>query len=166
MSSVSCLECTNHSGFCVLSWLHQSQWVLSLVLTAPITVGSLLSAPITMGSVSCLDCTNHNGFFLVLTAPVTVGYVSCFGLHQPQWVALSLLPPPPQRGAADVEIKVPSDENTELKRSPFKAWSKLRLRPGISSLLISTLPVHSPAFFPKTSPDFFMCWLWLTLVPV
>ena len=30
----------------------------------------------------------------------------------------------PQWGAADAEIKVPSCENTELKRSPFKAWSK------------------------------------------
>ena len=30
----------------------------------------------------------------------------------------------PQWGAADAEIKVPSGENTELKRSPFKAWSK------------------------------------------
>ena len=29
----------------------------------------------------------------------------------------------PQWGAADAEIKVPSGENTELKRSPFKAWS-------------------------------------------
>ena len=27
-------------------------------------------------------------------------------------------------GAADAEIKVPSRENTELKRSPFKAWSR------------------------------------------
>ena len=30
----------------------------------------------------------------------------------------------------------------------------LRLLPGISFLLISTLPVHSPAYFFKTSPDF------------
>ena len=29
----------------------------------------------------------------------------------------------PQWGAADAEIEVPSGENTELKRSPFKAWS-------------------------------------------
>ena len=29
-----------------------------------------------------------------------------------------------QWGAADAEIKVPSGENTELKRSPFKAWSR------------------------------------------
>ena len=30
----------------------------------------------------------------------------------------------PQWGAADTEIEVPSDENTELKCSPFKAWSR------------------------------------------
>ena len=30
----------------------------------------------------------------------------------------------PQWGAADAEIKVPSGENTEFKRSPFQAWSR------------------------------------------
>ena len=30
----------------------------------------------------------------------------------------------PQWGAADAEIKVPSDENTELKGSPFHLWGK------------------------------------------
>ena len=30
----------------------------------------------------------------------------------------------PQCGAANAEIKVPSGENTELKRSLFKAWSR------------------------------------------
>ena len=30
----------------------------------------------------------------------------------------------PQWGAADAEIKVPSGENTELKRSPFKVWRR------------------------------------------
>ena len=30
----------------------------------------------------------------------------------------------PQWEAADAEIKIPLDENTELKGSPFKAWSK------------------------------------------
>ena len=39
------------------------------------------------------------------------------------------------------------------------------LTAGISSSLISILPVHSPAFFSKTSPEFFPCWLWLTPVP-
>ena len=61
------------------------------------------------------------------------------------------------------EIKVPSVENTELKDSPFKAWSRsvyghmymLRLLPGISSLLIYTLLVQLPAFFPKHLPVFF-----------
>ena len=33
-------------------------------------------------------------------------------------------PPPPQWGAEDAQIKVPSGANTELKRSPFKAWSR------------------------------------------
>ena len=31
---------------------------------------------------------------------------------------------PPQWRAADAEIKVPSGENTGLKRCPFKAWSR------------------------------------------
>ena len=31
---------------------------------------------------------------------------------------------PPQWGAADAEIKVPSGDNTELKRSLFIAWSR------------------------------------------
>ena len=38
--------------------------------------------------------------------------ISFFHLFAPQW------------GAADAEIKVPSGENTELKRSPFKVWSR------------------------------------------
>ena len=41
------------------------------------------------------------------------------------FLSLSSSPPPtPQWGAADVEIKFPSGENTELKHSPFKAWSR------------------------------------------
>ena len=68
-----------------------------------------------------------------------------------------------QWGAVDAEIKVPSGENTELKRSPCKAWSSqyiaihatLTARDFfLSCLLISTLSVHSPAFFPKPLPIF------------
>ena len=33
---------------------------------------------------------------------------------------------PLQWGAAATEIKVPSGENTELKRSPFKTWSRAK----------------------------------------
>ena len=39
-------------------------------------------------------------------------WYASFHQHSPQW------------GAADVEIKVPSGENTELKRSLFKAWGR------------------------------------------
>ena len=57
-----------------------------------------------------------------------------------------------------------------------QSLSVLPLKPGVgqyiaihatltarefSSLLISTLPVHSPAFFQNLS-RFFLCWLWLT----
>ena len=87
------------------------------------------------------------------------GSCTCFAMTEvPQW------------GAADAEIKVQSGENTELKRSPFKAWSRsvyshtcyANCQGFLSFVLISTLPVHSPAFFSKTSPDFSLCWLWLT----
>ena len=68
----------------------------------------------------------------------------------------------PQWGAADAEIKVPSGENTELKRSPFKAWCKsvyshtcyAYCQGFLSFLLISALPVYSPAFFQKPLPIF------------
>ena len=39
-------------------------------------------------------------------------------------VCLSVCACFPQWGAADAKIKVPSSENTELKRSPFKVWSR------------------------------------------
>ena len=40
------------------------------------------------------------------------------------YVCLSVCVCFPQWGAADAEIKVPSGENTEFKRSPFQAWSR------------------------------------------
>ena len=69
----------------------------------------------------------------------------------------------PQWGAADAEIKVPSGENTDLKRSPFKAWSR--------SVYSCTCYVYCQGFLPfyfypsgpltcifsKTSPNFFSC---------
>ena len=84
----------------------------------------------------------------------------CVSLVAPQW------------GAADAEVKVPSGENTELKRSPFEAWSRSAYShtcyaycqgflPGLF-LPIRSIHLH---FF-QTSPDFFLCWLWLTPVPV
>ena len=59
-----------------------------------------------------------NVFVLIptfLARPLWIWQCSCVRLSScfsPQW------------GAADAEIKVPSGENTELKRSPFKVWSR------------------------------------------
>ena len=75
---------------------------------------------------------------------------------------------PPQWGAADAEIKVPSYENTELERSPFKAWSRSvcshtcyaycqGFLPGLF-LPFQSIHLH---FFQNLS-QFFLCWLWLT----
>ena len=78
----------------------------------------------------------------------------------------------PQWGAVDTEIKFPSDENTELKRSPFKAWSRSVYSYTCYSYCQGFLPClflpSSPftCIFSKTSPNFFLCWLWLTPVPV
>ena len=74
--------------------------------------------------------------------------------------ALSLAYFTPQWGAADAEIKVPSGENTELKRSPFKVGvgQYIAIHATLTArdfFLASTLPVHSPAFFPKPLPIFF-----------
>ena len=83
---------------------------------------------------------------------------------------LSLLSP--QRGAADAEIKVPSDENTELKRSPFIAWSRsvyshmcyAYCQGFLPCLFLPFQSIHLHFF--QNFPDFFLCWLWLTLVPM
>ena len=73
-----------------------------------------------------------------------------------------------QWGAADAEIKVPSGENAELERSPFKAWS----RSVYSHTFHAYCQVFLPCFFlPYQSIHlhffqnlyrFLLCWLWLT----
>ena len=70
--------------------------------------------------------------------------------------------------AADAEIKVPSGENTELKRSPFKAWSRLAYshtcyaycQGFLPCLLLPFRSMHLH-FFQNLS-RLFLCWLWLT----
>ena len=70
------------------------------------------------------------------------------------------LPTIPQWGAADAEIKVPSGENTELKRSLFKAWrgryiaihATLTARDFFLVYFYTSGP--STCIFSKTSPDF------------
>ena len=67
---------------------------------------------------------------------------------------------PPQWGAADAEIKAPSYGNTELERSPFKAWSRSVCSHTCYAVCQGCLPclvrpfwsIHLPFF--KTSPDF------------
>ena len=79
----------------------------------------------------------------------------------------------PRLGAADTEIKVPSGKNTELKRSPFQAWSRsvyivthatLTAREFFLAYFYPSSPFN--CIFSKTSPNFFLCWLWLTPDPV
>ena len=74
---------------------------------------------------------------------------------------------PLQWGAADAEIKVPSGENTELKRSPWKARSRSVYSHTCYAYCQEFLPciflpfrsIHLN-FFQKLS-RFFLCWLWL-----
>ena len=70
-------------------------------------------------------------------------------------------------GAADAETEVQSCENTELKRSPFKDWSRsvyshtcyAYCQEFLPRLFLPFQSIHMH-FFPKTSPDFFLRWLW------
>ena len=74
----------------------------------------------------------------------------------------------PHWGAADAEIKVPSGENTQLKHSPFKAWSRSVYSHTSNAycqgflpclfLLFRSIYLH---FFQNLS-RFLLCWLWLT----
>ena len=61
----------------------------------------------------------------------------------------------PQWGAADAEFEVPSGENTELKRSPFKAWNTCYAycQGFLSCLFLPFRSIHLHFF--QTSPDFF-----------
>ena len=78
-------------------------------------------------------------------------------LHIPLW------------GAADAEIKVPSGENTELKRSPFIAWSRSVYSQTCYAYCQGFLPCLFLPFrsihlhFFQNLSKFFLHWLWLTL---
>ena len=56
--------------------------------------------------------------------------------------------------------KLNNSQNPELKGSPFKAWNRSEYSHVCFTycqgflLLIPTLPIHSPAFFPKPLPFF------------
>ena len=67
----------------------------------------------------------------------------------------------PQWRAVDAEIEVPSNENTELKRSYFKAWSRsvyshtcyAYFQGFLPCLFLPFRPIHLH-FFPKPLPIF------------
>ena len=89
---------------------------------------------------------------LVKTKPVGSPDILCF---KPQW------------GAADAEIKVPSGENTELKRFPFIAWSRsvyshtcyAYCQGFLPCLFLPFQSIHLH-FFQNLS-RFLLYWLWL-----
>ena len=119
----------------------------------------------------------HTSMYIVIhTNAVLPGLISALlvlsAIYLFMEVSLSLdiiLCGSPQWGAADAEIKVPSGENTELKRSPCKAWSSqyiaihatLTARDFfLSCLFLHFRSIHLP-FFQNLS-RFFLCWLRLT----
>ena len=64
-----------------------------------------------------LCCSKASDVSRALLAPFACRFLLL--THRTVHLALA-----PQWGTADAEIKVPSGENTELKRSPLKAWSR------------------------------------------
>ena len=76
--------------------------------------------------------------------------------NNPQWVA------------ADAEIKVQSGENSELKRSPSKAWSRSVYNHTCYAYCQGFLPCLFLPFrsihlhFFQNLSRFLLCWLWLT----
>ena len=89
-------------------------------------------------------------------------------VYQVYVVRYIFLPLPLQWGAADAEIEVPSGENTELKRSPFKAWSRSVYSHACYTYFQGFLPCLFQHFrsihlhFYRNLSRFFLCWLWLT----
>ena len=83
-----------------------------------------------------------------------------------KWLSFCTLTP--QLRAEDAEIKVPSGENTELKRSPFKAWSSsvyshtccAYCQRFLACLFLLFRSVHLHYF--QNLSRVFLCWLWLT----
>ena len=82
-------------------------------------------------------------------------------MHKMICAPLGCVQKTPQWGAADAEIKVPSGENTELKRSPFKALSRsvyshtcYAYCQGFFFLAYLYISGLFTCIFSKTSPDF------------
>ena len=101
-----------------------------------------------MSALGLVDCVVVPVVVAAAAAVAVVGRGAVFFLKLELFhfvFALLFLCLSPQWGAADAEIKVPSGENTNLKRSSFTA---------MNFYFISPIPVHSPAFFPEPLPIF------------
>ena len=153
---------------CVCVWVCVCAWC-----TICCNLHQILSIPVESGEGVCLlckeqqllQCSNYNNEASDLICTSSVANIWKPTVEKVSLVLFSL----PRWEAVDTEIKVPSGENTEFKRSPFKALSSsvFLLKPWVVQyiaiyatltsrdfLLISTLPVLSPAFFPKPHPIF------------
>ena len=91
------------------------------------------------------------------------------GCFMPAWLYLKHLKNHfPPWGVVDAEIKVPSGENIELKRSPFKAWSMSVYSHTCYTYCQGFLPCLFLPFqsihlhFLLNLSQYFLCWLWLT----
>ena len=69
------------------------------------------------GLCACLFCP------LVAVVELSVIHLSC-PLDDCSFFAIAVVAVVPQWGAADAEFNVPSNENTELKGTPFNTWSR------------------------------------------
>ena len=70
-------------------------------------------------------------------------------------------------GAVDAEIKVPSGENTELKRPAFKRGGDqyIAIHATLTARDFFLAYFYPSGPFTRTFPDlsrFLLCWLWLT----
>ena len=94
--------------------------------------------------------------YICLTGPFN--YISLYESLLQLWYN------PPQWGAADAEIKVPSGENTELKRSSFQAWSRSVYSHTCYAYCQGVLPCLFLPFqsihlhFFQNLSQFFLCW--------
>ena len=150
------------------------QWNVPLLIMWYVTETSLY-LPCGMS----LKCPSTYRVICYWNVPLIVWYITEMSLYVPI-VSPSLINScmhplclsSPQWEAADTEIKVPSGENTELKRSPFKALSRsvcshtcyAYCQGFLPCLFLPLRSIHLH-FFENLS-RFFLCWLWLTPVPV
>ena len=86
------------------------QLAVCLSLCLPLSVNPFLCRYDCLSTLFCLNIYHCTVVTACLSSSVCLPTLVC--LKATQW------------GAADAEIKAPSVENTELKRSPFKAWSR------------------------------------------